>query len=189
MTLMERRRGMMGAKKGDILTPVSWIQAQGSPIDTGITVNNNVLLQMSIKRNRNGPDSGRVAAEFSDGTTFITKVNIGFTNGSKAFGERYEPYVKEGTQKTFVIDGVNHRVQWATNTSEYFTATQFVQATQSMKVGLRSNPYVYWVKGFEDGVLVHHLLPYLKNGKPGLYDILTYEFHTVAEGGTDWTYG
>lgn len=189
MTITDRRRALMGAKKGDILTPVSWIQAHGSPIDTGITVNNNVLLQMSIKRDGPNSPSATAPAEFSDGTTFMTKKTDNFTNDSKAFGEAYTPYVAKGKLKTFVIDGVNHRAQWATNTSDYFTATQFVQATQSMRIGLSSTPYFYWVKSFEDGVLVHHLLPYLKNGKPGLYDILTDEFHTVAEGGTDWTYG
>ena len=181
----------MGAKSGDVLVPLTALISSTSLIDTGITINDNVIMTIRAKRDTGVNNSGHL---FYDGTTFLRKINDDFSNNSKAFSETYEPYIKSSTIKDFIIDGANHRAQWATNSSEYFTASQFVQAIQTMKLAVYYGPaspagyYYYYVKATVDGVLAHDLRPYLKNGKPGFLDIITNEFHTVAEGGTDWTY-
>lgn len=188
--LMRRQRALMMAQGGDVLIPVTALVSSTSPIDTGITINNNVVMTIRAKRDTGENNSGWM---FSDGITRLKKANSNFSNYSKAFNETYEPYVKSTTVKNFVIDGVNHYADWSTSSGQTFTATQFVQASQTMRLAVygydNSEGYTYYyVKATESGVLAHDLRPYLKNGKPGFLDIITNEFHTVAEGGVDWTY-
>lgn len=188
MNLRDRRAGIM-AVSGDILTPVTCLIASTSPIDTGIVINNDTI--MNISAATYGTNKGYI---FNDGLTKVNKRNNNYGN-AYAFGENMgTQYIATGTKKTFIIDGVNHRIQVATNNYNYLTATQFAQASNSMKLGeydgeQYSTGYkYYYITAYVNDVLTYDLRPYLKNGKPVFYDVINGTYHTVAEGGVDWTY-
>lgn len=189
VSLLARRVSIVSSK-AEVLTPLTVLISSDSPIDTGILISSNTIMTIRANRDNGASHSGDI---FSDGTTFLCKRNGAYSNGSKAFNETYEPYIKASTTKNFIIDGVEHRAQWATNNTNYFVANDFVQASRTMRLAVyrsysAAGYKFYYVKATVDGVLVNDLRPYLKNGKPGFLDIITNEFHTVATGGTDWTY-
>ena len=176
------------AKKEELTPLTALISAASSSIDTGITINDNVVMTIRAKRSGNN-NAGYL---FYDGITWLTKANKNFSYG-KAFNEDYSPYVKETSIKNFIINGVNHSADWSTSSGNTFTATQFVQAQNTMRLAVNSRDTAdgytyYYVKATIDGVLAHDLRPYLKNGKPGFLDIITGDFHTTSEGREEWAY-
>lgn len=186
--MLNRRRELMANIGGDMLRPVTALVSSTSPIDTGITITDEIILKIRAKRCTEKANAGYM---FYDGCTMVTQRNKNYSNESKAFAEAFNPYISQSSISNYIIDGVNHSVTWA---SKSFTASAFVQATNSVKLAVAmslyaSNGYTYYyITATKNDILIHDLRPYLKNEQPGFYDLITKDFITVAEGEEDWTY-
>lgn len=182
MNALMRRRGMM-QKKADRYTPLEYFQfSAGQYINTGIVFSPRMVMEIKMEK------SSIFSVTFGDDVTFFNSVNANFSNYSKWFETKYEPYSRYSVY-TFVIDAVNGSVTGTGRDRFSKTGLSYVQAQKPFRLGTSygTNPRntikydgkFYYLTTTENGILTHSLIPVSdSSGTEGLLDEITGEFIT-----------